>query len=338
MKDRRIVFPGSWQAQWEDIEIPDRPEPGRLLVEATLNVINYGTVMAIYTGTHININKPGVWPSYPHYPSGHTVGVVRAVGEGVEGYRAGDRVAFGGEYSRFHVLDLSARRPLRIPEGVSDLEAVVAAHASISLNGIRLARTTLGERAIVFGAGIIGLSAALYALAAGAAPVVVVDPLDSRLEIARDCGVDYTLNPERVDVEAEARALTEGNGFEVVIEGTGVPTVLTTALRVAGRMGRVVILGSPRGTVELDTYNDIHRGGISVIGAHSRTAAEQENSYYPWTTQRNIQAGWELIKHGRLSFARLVTHRIKGAESADLFEHLAKERDKYLGVVMEWGE
>ena len=337
MNDRRVVFPSAWHAQWEEVALPDRPGPGQLLVRTLLTVVNYGTVVAIYTGTHININRPGVWPKYPHHPSGHSVGVVCAVGEGVMGYAEGDRVSFNGRYCRYQLLDLPASRIVKVPQDVSDLEAVVAAHASISLHGVRLAHMTIGERVIVFGAGVIGLCAALYALAAGAVLVAVVDPVETRLWVARECGVDCTLNPEKVDVEAEAKALTDGKGFDVAIEATGAPAVLPVAVHVTRPLGRVVILSSPRGKVELDTYNDVHRGGISLIGAHGGTAPGQENAYYPWSTERNIATGWELVRRGRLSFAKLVTHRIKANETLiGLFDRLAKEPDQYLGVVIDW--
>jgi 2-desacetyl-2-hydroxyethyl bacteriochlorophyllide A dehydrogenase len=337
LKDRRMVFPGSWQAIWQDFENRDKPGSNEVLVEATDGMINYGTLVAIYTGTHININNPAVpWPKYPHVPGGNFAGVVRDTGSAVQTVKVGDRVGYSGSYNRWHLLDPSAGHVQPIPEGVPDLQAVVAAHATISLNGIRLGRVTTGDSVVVFGQGIIGQYAAQFARIAGATRVIVVDPIEARLAISRECGADYTLNPDSVDVESEVNALTAGKGADVVIEATGAPAVIPTALHVAGWLGRVVLLGSPRGRIEIDPYNDIHRKGVSVIGAHAQTAASLPNAYYPWTTENNVLVAWDLVAAGRLKLDRLVSHHLKAYDNLDVFDRLAKDREHFLGVVLDW--
>lgn len=337
MIDRRMVFPAAWQAEWQEYELPGEPAPDQMLVEATHCMINYGTLVAIYTGTHININNPAVaWPKFPHHPSGNFAGVVRAVGSGVQGWQPGDRVAFSAGYSRWHMLSPHSADPLAIPDSVGDAQAVVAAHSTISLNGVRLANVTTGNSVVVFGQGVIGQYAQQYARIAGGSPVIVVDPIEARLDIAKRCGADITLNPDKVNVEKEVSSLTAGKGAEVVIEATGAPAVIPVALHVAGWRGRVVLLGSPRGKVEIDPYNDIHRKGVIVIGAHGQTAPDAPNSYYPWTTANNTLIAWRLVADGRLRLDDLVSHKLKAAESLDIFERLARQRDQYLGVVLHW--
>lgn len=332
-----MVFPGAWQTVWEEYDLPDRPGPSQVIVEASRNAVNYGTLVAVYTGTHININNPEVaWPKYPHRPGGSVAGVVRAVGEGVADLKAGDRVCFSSDYARWHLIDVSTRSLLRIPEGVSDTQAVVAAHSTISLNGVRLGRVTTGDTVVVFGQGVIGQYAQQYARVAGATQVIVVDPIEARLQVSRECGADVALNPDKVNIVAEVKSLTGGQGADVVIEATGAPTVIPVALKVAGWMGRVVLLGSPRGTVEIDPYNDIHRKGVSVIGAHAQTAASEPNAYYPWTTDRNTLVSWDLVRSGKIRLDPLVSHQLKAHENLHIFDRLAKERERYLGVVLDW--
>ncbi|MHB0877948.1 MAG: zinc-dependent alcohol dehydrogenase [Anaerolineae bacterium] len=336
MIDRRMVFPGPWQAVWQEFEVPDEPGPGQILAEATYGMVNYGTLVAIFTGTHININNPAVaWPKFPHQPGGNLVAVVRAVAPDVQQWKPGDRVAFSGGYSRWHMLGPTAE-VLPIPAAVSDVQAVVAAHSTISLNGIRLGNVAVGNTVVIFGQGVIGQYAQQYARIAGATTVVVVDPIEARLDIARRCGASVTLNPDKVDVEAEVSAITGGRGADVVIEATGAPPVIPVALRIAGWLGRVVLLGSSRGKVEIDPYNDIHRKGVTVVGAHAQTAASVANAYYPWTTGNNTIAAWGLVEDGRLHLEDLVSHQLKASENLDVFDRLARQREHYLGVVLDW--
>jgi 2-desacetyl-2-hydroxyethyl bacteriochlorophyllide A dehydrogenase len=335
--DKRMVFTGAWQAEWQEFAVEDAPGPGQLLVEATYGMVNYGTLVAVYTGTHININNPAVaWPKYPHRPGGNFVGVVRAVGSGVQSWKVGDRIAFSDSYSRWHLLGSEAEDVLPVPDNVDDVQAVVAAHSTISLNGVRLGQVHTGHTVVVFGQGVIGQYAQQYARIAGATRVVVVDPIEARLAIARRYGASVTLNPDQVDVEAEVEALTGGKGADVVIEATGAPPVIPTALRIAGWLGRVVLLGSPRGKVEIDPYNDIHRKGVTVVGAHAATAAAVANAYYPWTTSNNTLAAWSLVADKRLQLDGLVSHKLKASENLDLFDRLARQREHYLGVVLDW--
>jgi len=337
MKVKRLVFPRAWQAEWVDIEVSDSPAADEVLVESSATMINYGTLVAIYTGTHININNPDVaWPKFPHLPASNTVGTVRAVGNSVRNLRVGDRVCFNGPFARFHMLDTTSRELLKVPDPVTDVQGAVAAHSTISLNGIRLGSVTLGTSVGIFGQGVIGQYALQYAKLAGATLVAAIEPVRQRAEISKACGADVTINPSEADVEGEIASITGGKGLDVVIEATGNPAVIPTALKIAGWRGRVVLLGSPRGRIEIDPYNDIHRKGVVVVGAHAQTAPELENSYYPWTTERNTLVAWQLVAQGRLQLERLVSHRLPAAEGHTVFDRLARQRDEFLGVVLDW--
>ena len=117
-----------------------------------------------------------------------------------------------------------------------------------------------------------------------------MDLLDARLEVARRHGATHVVNPSREDAPAAIAAATGGRGPDVAIEATGHPAVINDALRAVGRMGRVVLLGSPRGRVEIDPYTDIHSKGVTVIGAHANTTAARRT---PTTAGRCwSSAGW----------------------------------------------
>src|SRR5690606_23317378 len=85
------------------------------------------------------------------------VGVVRDVGDGVGGFRAGERVVSNGPHA--DIVSVPRNLCARIPDGVSDEAAAFTVVGAIGLQGIRLAMPTLGEAFVVTGAGLIGLLA-----------------------------------------------------------------------------------------------------------------------------------------------------------------------------------
>jgi len=335
MITRNFLFTAPCEVEWEEHEVNDQPGPGQVLVEAHSSVISAGTDVSIYSGTHKNINNPDApWPKYPHRPGGHVAGTVLAVGEGISELREGDRIVFGGQYTRFHVLEPAISQLQKLPEEVSFAEAVLARHSTVSLHGIRTSRMTLGERGVVLGLGLIGQYAVQYAKVAGADKVIGVDPIERRRDIAQQCGADIILDPAKNDVASRVISITEGEGADVVIEATGAPEVIPTAMKAARQFGRVVLLGSPRGNVEIDPYNDLHRKGIHVIGSNPQPRAA--SPYYPWTLERNLAFALDLVATGRLQLDKLISHRLRAEDSLNIWEMLAHKPAEYLGVILEW--
>jgi threonine dehydrogenase-like Zn-dependent dehydrogenase len=212
----------------------------------------------------------------------------------------------------------------------------MALQSVVGMQGIRLAQVRLGERVAVFGQGLIGQFARQIAALDGAAVTIAIDPLDPRLEVAQRHGATHVVNPERDDVAAAISAATAGKGVDVAVEATGNPSVINDALRSAAILGRVILLGSPRGRVEIDPYTDIHRKGVAVIGASSSLAADVPNAYYRWTEREHFLLALELIRQGKLRTDGLVTHHIPVDQALGVFDALAERPQEYLGVVVEW--
>src|SRR5690606_12548682 len=115
------------------------------------------------------------------------VGVVRDMGEGVEGFRAGDRVVSNGPHA--DVVSVPKNLCARIPDGVSDEAAAFTVVGAIGLQGVRLAQPTLGEAFVVTGAGLIGLLT-VQLLRANGCRVLAIDFDDGRLALARQFGAE----------------------------------------------------------------------------------------------------------------------------------------------------
>ncbi|MBI3970883.1 MAG: zinc-binding alcohol dehydrogenase [Chloroflexi bacterium] len=335
----RIVFPQIRRAEWERVPLPSPEQlgPTEVLVRAACTLVSAGTELAIYSGAHIGYTIPGArYPRLPFHPGYAFAGTIEATGSAATGLRPGDRVRGSLLHQDWAVADTSRHRLGRLPDDVSFEQGCLARLASISMQGVRLAQVRLGDRVAVFGQGLIGQFARQLAALDGAAVTVAVDLFDVRLELARRHGATHAINPARDDVAASIAAATDGQGVDVAIEATGHPPVINDALRAAATLGRVVLLGSPRGRVEIDPYSDIHRKGVSLIGAHAGTAAGAPNAYHRWTTGEHERIAVELMRQGRLHTDGIISHRIPASQALGIFDALVDRPQDHLGVVINW--
>lgn len=334
---RRVVFPAIKQVQWEPLTLPDQLKPNQVLVKTGRTLVSAGTEIAIYSGSHIGYSTPGSrYPRIPFYPGYAYAGTIEAAGADVTEFKPGDRVLGAMGHQDWAVVEADGDRLDHIPDGVSFEQACLARLAAISIQGVRLARLSLGEHVAVFGQGLIGQLARQFASIDGAATVIGVDLIDSRLEVARRHGATHTVNPSKDDLSAVLAAATGGQGPDVCIEATGNPAVITDALQAVGRMGRVILLGSPRGRIEIDPYRDIHGKGVSLIGAHANTTAAVPNAYHPWTVASHRRFALELMRQGRLHTDGLISHRVPASEALPVWDALMNRQAEHLGVIIEW--
>jgi L-gulonate 5-dehydrogenase len=154
---------------------------------------------------------------------------------------------------------------------VGDQDAVSAAVVepmSIAVRAVARGRIAAGEKAVVFGAGPIGIAVAVAALDRGAA-VLLIDPIESRLERGRAVGAE-AMEPG-ADPVAAALEWAGGDGPEVVFEATGVASIAQTGVELVARAGRVVIVGLGTEGASLTTgslaFKEIDMLGTSTCSA-----------------------------------------------------------------------
>jgi threonine dehydrogenase-like Zn-dependent dehydrogenase len=262
-------------------------------------------------------------------------GTVQAVGSEVKEWEVGDRVMVHAPHGDWALCNVGTAIIRRLPAGVSMEEGALARMGGISLVGVRQGNVTLGETVVVLGLGLVGQFAAQLCRLAGARPVIGVDLFPNRVQIAAASGI-YAINPDEADVASVVREMTSGRMAEVVIEATGNPQVMPIALDLAAEGGRVVLLGSLRGNIEMDAYSTVHRKGISLIGAHDRLSAHAGTFRDPWTRERNLDLTLTLFADGSLKGDGLISHRIQPDDIRETYEMLIKRPRDFLGVLIEW--
>jgi S-(hydroxymethyl)glutathione dehydrogenase/alcohol dehydrogenase len=159
------------------------------------------------------------------------------------------------------------------------------------------ANVKIGESVVIFGVGGVGLNVVQFAELAGANPIVAVDLLDAKLDMAKSRGATHVLNANAVsDMDAEIRKIVGAKGPDKVIETTGAKSVIELAYNLTHADGTCVLVGVPSEKVSIYTL-PIHFNKV-LTGSHGGDAVPHVD----------IPRLIRLIEAGRLSFEGLITH------------------------------
>jgi threonine dehydrogenase-like Zn-dependent dehydrogenase len=130
----------------------------------------------------------------------------------------------------------------KVPDSVSDEEAALANPLWAGVGSVKVAELGPGDSAVIIGAGKIGLGALLCAKVAGAAPVIVIDMIKSRLDKALEMGADVVINAKEVDVVSEVVKLTEA-GPDAILICAREARVLNQSVDMVRRGGTILLTG-----------------------------------------------------------------------------------------------
>ena len=162
--NKTIIFPSAGNVELQDRECP-KPQKGEVLIQTEVSLVSIGTELTFLNG---ECPKDSKWSSYIHYPMtpGYSnVGVVVETGEGVSKEWIGRRVASFSKHAQYVTAKEEELRVIRYD--ITSEEAAFFAIAEVGLNGIRRTKIELGNRVVVYGAGVIGQVLVRYLLAGG---------------------------------------------------------------------------------------------------------------------------------------------------------------------------
>jgi predicted dehydrogenase/threonine dehydrogenase-like Zn-dependent dehydrogenase len=260
------------------------------------------------------------------------VGKVIAVGENVNGFKIGDRVASNGHHAEY--VSIPKNLVVHIPENVSDDEATFTIIGSIGLQGIRLCNPTLGETIAVIGLGLIGLLTAELLIANGCR-VIGIDIDQKKIEIAQKKGI-IGINPkDGTDAAKMVQELTNGIGADGVIITASAKgdDIISQAARMSRKRGRIILVG----VIELNIsraefYEKELTFQVSCSYGPGRYDEdyEQKGRDFPlpfvrWTEKRNFEAILEAISSGKLEVKSLITERIPLADYKNIYDNISSK-------------
>ncbi len=230
----------------EQLDDP-RPAPDELLVDVAAAAVTFPDTLMLEDKYQYKA-KP------PYVPGGEVTGVVTALGEGVEGWVVGDRVAGGlgtiGGFAELAAVPAASAR--RLPDSVDfDVAAGLNYAYGTSLYGLRYrGHLQPGETLLVLGAGgAVGLSAVELGRLFGARVIAAASSAD-KLDLCRERGADEVINYSTEDLKNRAKELTGGRGVDVVYDCVGGQRS-EQALRAMAWEGRFLVIGFTAGIASI---------------------------------------------------------------------------------------
>lgn len=310
---------GPEQVALADVDPPSLG-PGQVRVQVCAAAVNFPDVLVVANLYQIKVGVPFV-------PGSEFSGVVTEVGDGVDRVAVGDRVAGSALYGCFAeqvVVDAMAVHvvPEQVPLDVAAAFGVAHRTAYHSLRSV--AKLAAGEELVVLGAGGgVGLAAVQLGHALGATVTAVASSQD-KLDAARSCGADRTINYRETDLRAALKEQLP-NGADVVVDPVG-GGLSEPALRGLGYGGRFVTIGYAAGEIPRIPLNLVLLKGISVVGFEYRGWA----AHYPQEMARNDAELTELLRAGQAT--PYIGARFGLADTAAALQHLAD--GKAIGKVL----
>jgi L-iditol 2-dehydrogenase len=319
---RAAVYRGASRISLETVPVPEISDGELLLKVHTCGIC----------GTDLKKIELGLVP--PPRIFGHEIaGTIVKTGPDVTGFQAGDRVAVhhhvpckdcfycrkklfsqcetyrrtgttagfepaGGGFAEYvRVMDWIVREgTVRIPDNIGFEEASFLEPLNTCIKALETAELERDEVVVIYGQGPIGLLMMQSALCEGA-KCVGLDLIDSRLEIARELGVQKALNPARDDVAGIVAEMTGGRGADLAIVAAASPRAIEGAQKITRRGGRVLLFAQtvPGEIVPVDA-SGICMEEKKLIGSYSASIELQEKAAH-------------LIFSGKVNVSRLISHR-----------------------------
>ena len=340
-----------------NISVEEVPRPGAGAGEAVIRI-----TLTTICGTDLHILR-GEYAVKPGLVIGHEpVGVIEELGEGVTGYKIGDRVLVGaitpcgqcraclsaqwaqcghgegveaiggwrfgntidGAQAEYLLVPNAQANLAKIPDELSDEQVVLLADiASTGFSGAESGNVRIGDSVVIFAQGPIGLCSTAGAKLMGASFIIGVDGDPVRMKMAQRMGADAVLDPKQCDVVAEVRRLT-GGGADVAIEALGLQETFENCLRCLRPGGTLSSLGVYSGKLQVP-YDAFAAG----IGDYKIVT-----TLCPGGKER-MRRLMLMVQANRFDPLPLLTHRFTLDQIVEAYDVFGSRRDGCLKVAIK---
>ena len=289
---------------------------------------------------------------YPFTVGHEGSGVVEAIGSGVKAVQPGDRIAIEPTMPCGECDQCNAGRPhtclnmrclgcpkqaegclseyivlpeeccFKVSEKTTFDEAAISEPLAIGVYAVKLSIPMPGAKVGILGAGPIGLSVLLPALAQGAEKIYVTDKIDGRLELARAAGAVWGGNPDQEDVVGKVKELEPG-GLDVVFECCGQQDALDQAIEMLKPGGKLLLIGIPPTAERVDFLIDKLRHKEVCI----QNVRRQNHC---------VQPSLDMMDRGDFDVGIMVTHRFPFGKTKAAFDLVASYGDGVLKAMIDF--
>ena len=212
-------------------------------------------------------------------------------------------------------------RTVILSDSMSFEQGAMVEPAAVGAHSTRRATKLKGKNVVVSGAGTIGNLLAQFAIARGANKVLITDISDFRLQKARDCGIEYTLNVKNESFEEGIASVFGTQGFQTAFEAAGVQSSLDVLMSNVEKGGEVVILGV---YAKNPTVNMFYLGEheLNVFGSMMYKHEDYEEAA-------------ELIASGKIKTDPLLSKHFNFEDYKDAYRFIEEQGDKTMKVMID---
>jgi len=339
---KAVLYSGNGKLALADVprpELRDRLVPKKyreeLLALSAQEQVLLRVEAASICGSDLHILEGG-HPSAPPVVLGHEyVGRVVEVGSAVTHVREGDRVVvdpnikcgvcpfcrsgrpnlcrdfttlgifLDGGLAEYNVAP--AKQVCVVSESVPLERAMFFEPLSCIVHAVDKVRPTIGERVLIFGGGPIGCLFTLVCHLAGVEQIAVVEPSAYRRPYALAAGASAVIEPGQEEDYAVGHA---PDGFELIIDGAGAPTVVAKAMAVVAAGGRILLFGQQT------------QGALAEV--EPALANEKELTIHGSYAAGNVMCETvRLLEHPGLTVEKLISHRLPLERALEGFQLMA---------------
>ncbi|MCP2621139.1 bi-domain-containing oxidoreductase, partial [Candidatus Aminicenantes bacterium AC-334-E05] len=327
------------------------------LVKQVIKKLKAEGIMETYKAVMAKLDIP--------VPLGYScAGIVLDVGEGVESFKKGDKIACAGSSYASHAeivcvpVNLCVHLPKRhvnrenkpiinsrlTNDYISFEEGAFAALGGIALQAVRLANPSLGDRVAVIGLGLLG-QITVQLLKANGCHVFGIDISEERVKMAIENGAGGGVVSREVDVINSAREFAP-QGFDsvIIMAATKSNEPLEISAEVARERGKIIASGLvgleiPRKIFfekELELCVSRAWGPGIFDPLYTEKNIDYPYAYARWTAKRNMEEFLHQIAKGNVNVKKLITHRFKIDDALKAYEMILKGKESFLGVIIQY--
>lgn len=333
-----MTAPG--KIEFRDVPVPKVKE-GQVLVKIKRIGI-CGSDIHVYHGKH-------PYTSYPVVQGHEVSGEIVKLTDGGSNFKEGDKVTiqpqivcgrcYSCKHGQNHICDnlkvmgfqatgmaseyfaVDLKKALKLPENISYDHGALVEPLAVAVHALKRGGDIKRRKILILGAGPIGNLVAQAANGMGAQSVMITEISDYRLNIARECGINYCLNSKTQDIGEELINTFGKDKADLILECVGINTTTEQAIANARKGTDIIVVGvfAEKATVDLGLVQDRE---LRLIG----TLMYQEEDY---------RKAIELIEESKVKLDPIITEHFPFEDYLEAYKYIEEKKDKIMKVMIK---